>query len=176
MINNEALVELAKYCARTCHVLKDVTRGRDTDSLNGPSDNVLEDLERYAHLAPFSPPTITSDIRIMRKIESMISERWNSVHGLREHHSDPTEECILAMRTELLEILRILSIHDSQFMEPMVSEPPQGGVVLGDAHAVGEIQQHVQRPISAEPSAPASMVVRYFFTSGYYSSLTTCPM
>ena len=51
MINDDALVELAGYCARTCHVLKDVTQERDADDLSGPSKKVIEDFGRYVNLA-----------------------------------------------------------------------------------------------------------------------------
>ena len=51
MINDGALVELAKYCARTCHVLKDVTQGRDTGSLSSPRKKAIEDLGKYVNLA-----------------------------------------------------------------------------------------------------------------------------
>ena len=47
MTNDDGLVELAGYCARTCLVLKDVTQGRDADGLSGPSKEAVEDLGRY---------------------------------------------------------------------------------------------------------------------------------
>ena len=47
MTNDDGLVELAGYCARTCHVLKDVTQGRDADGLSGPGKEAVEDLGRY---------------------------------------------------------------------------------------------------------------------------------
>ena len=46
MINDDALVELARYCARMCHALKDVTRGRDAGSLSGPSKRAIKGFER----------------------------------------------------------------------------------------------------------------------------------
>ena len=47
MTSDKALVELAGYCARTCHVLKDVIQGRDADGLSCPSKEAVEDLGRY---------------------------------------------------------------------------------------------------------------------------------
>ena len=46
MINDDALVELARSCARTCHMLKDVTKGMNAGSLSGPS-KTIEDFGRY---------------------------------------------------------------------------------------------------------------------------------
>ena len=46
MIEEEPFVELAKTCARACHMLKTATDGRDTDSLGGPSKRQIEDLGR----------------------------------------------------------------------------------------------------------------------------------
>ena len=56
MIDDDALVELAKDCARMCHVLKGVTQGRDLNSLSGPSKRAVEDLRRYANPANSSIP------------------------------------------------------------------------------------------------------------------------
>ena len=112
---------------------------------------------------------------MMRNIESMIIECRRGAHDLREHYPGPAEECLIARRTELLEMIRILSVHDCRFTGPAVSELPQENVVQGDAHAVGETQQHVQRTIDTETSALASMAVRYYiYISAYHPSLTTC--
>ena len=46
MSNDDSLVELAKYCAQTCHVLKRAIQGSDTDSLSDPSKKAIEDFER----------------------------------------------------------------------------------------------------------------------------------
>ena len=51
-INDGALMELAGYCARTCHVLKDATLGRGADDLSDPSKKAIEDFGRYVDLAP----------------------------------------------------------------------------------------------------------------------------
>jgi len=58
MINDDALMEPAKYCARTCHVLKDVIQERDVDSLSGPSKKAIEDLGRYVNPAH---PSVNDD-------------------------------------------------------------------------------------------------------------------
>lgn len=60
MINDDALVELAGYCARTCHVLKEVTQGRGTDGLSCPSEEAIEDLRRYVDSAH---PSVGDDKR-----------------------------------------------------------------------------------------------------------------
>jgi hypothetical protein len=60
MIDDDAFVELAKCCTRTCHVLKTATEGRSVDSLSGPSKKRIEDLGRCVDLANSSLPTITS--------------------------------------------------------------------------------------------------------------------
>ena len=113
MINDDALVELAKYCAKTCHVLKDATRGKDAGSLSGSSRKAMEDLRTYVDPAQHSISTITNDIRTMHDIESVVSERRND--GLRERHYDSTDEYLIRQRTELQEILRILDVCDCQF-------------------------------------------------------------
>jgi len=51
MINDDAFVELANYCARACRALGNVTQGRAIDSLSGPSKRAIEDLRRYANPA-----------------------------------------------------------------------------------------------------------------------------
>ena len=124
MINDVALVELVEYCTRACHVLKDVTRGRDADGLSGPSRKAIEDLGRYANPAHHSLSTIINDIRTVRNVESVVNERRNGVHDLREHHSDSTDEYLTKHRTELREILRILDVSDRRFAVPTISELP----------------------------------------------------
>ena len=52
MINEGALVESVKNCARMCHVLKGVTQGRGVDSLSGSSQKAIEDLRRYVSPGP----------------------------------------------------------------------------------------------------------------------------
>ena len=51
MINDDALVELARHCARACNVLGDVIQGRDVNGLSSTSKKALEDLGRYANPA-----------------------------------------------------------------------------------------------------------------------------
>jgi len=45
MIEEDSFVELAKLCARTCHVLNPVTEGKDVDNFSGPTKQI-EDLRR----------------------------------------------------------------------------------------------------------------------------------
>ena len=100
-------MELAKYCAEMCHVLKDVTQGVDASSLSGPRKKAIEDLGRYADLVYSSPLMITSDIRTMNNIRFTVSECQNCACDLRE-------ESLIAWRMELREVLRILDVSDSQ--------------------------------------------------------------
>ena len=46
VIDNDALVELAKYCVKACHVLKDVTQEMDANSLSSPSEKAINDFGR----------------------------------------------------------------------------------------------------------------------------------
>ena len=124
MIDDDALVELAKYCAKTCHVLKRVTQGRGADNLSGSSRKAIEDLRRYVNPAHCSLSTITNDIRITHNIEFVVSERWDGVHDLQERHSGSTDEYLITQRTGLQRILRILDVCDCQFTMPRISKPP----------------------------------------------------
>jgi len=47
MVDDDAFVELAKYCVRACYVLETATEGRDMDSLNGPTEEAIESSEKY---------------------------------------------------------------------------------------------------------------------------------
>ena len=115
MINDDALVELAKCCARTCHVLKDVTQGKDTNILSGSSRKAIEDLGRYVDPAHRSLSMMMSDIRTMRNIKSVVSERRNDIHDPQERHSGSANEFLVTQRKELRGILRILNVCDRQF-------------------------------------------------------------
>ena len=115
MINDDALVELARTCARTCHMLKNVTQGRDADSLSGSSAKAIEDFGRYVSPAHSSLSMITNGIRTIRNIESVVSECRNNAHDLRGRHTGSTEEWLTAWRTKLWEILGILDVRDSHF-------------------------------------------------------------
>ena len=117
MIYDDALAELPEYCAKTCHMLKDVIQERDADNLSGPSWKAIEDLGRYVDLLYHSLSTITNDIRTTCNIESVIRERRNSVHDLPECYPGSTGDYLIRQRTELWEILRILSVRDHQLTE-----------------------------------------------------------
>ena len=58
---------------------------------------------------------MTSDIRTIRNIESMVGERHGGAHDSRELHAGSTEEWLIAQRTNLWEILRLLDVRDSRF-------------------------------------------------------------
>jgi len=51
MIDDVALVELAKYCVRACHVLESATERRGVDSLSEPVKTAVESLKEYVHPA-----------------------------------------------------------------------------------------------------------------------------
>jgi len=46
-VGDDEFVELAKYCVRACHVLRTATEGWGMDSLNGPTEEAIENLEKY---------------------------------------------------------------------------------------------------------------------------------
>ena len=96
-------------------MLNDATHGRDVDSSSGSSKKAIEDLGRYVDLAHSSLPTITSSIRTMRDIESMVNERRNCAHDLGECHSDSAKDYLITWKTELLETLRILDVCGGHF-------------------------------------------------------------
>ena len=89
-----------------------MTQGEDAGSLSGPRKKAIEDLGRYADLVYSSPLMITSDIRTIDNIRSVVSECQNCAYDLRE-------ESLIAWRTELCEMLRILEVSDSQFTVPL---------------------------------------------------------
>ena len=145
-------------------MLKEVTQGRDVDSLSGPSRKAIEDLERYVDLLHHSLSTITNDIRTMRNIESVVSERRDGVHGLPECHPGFTDDYLIRRRTELQKILRILDVRDRQFTSPTISKLPQRDVAPDDGHAVSEIEEHVQRSTDTETLTDVSTLVRRFLS------------
>jgi hypothetical protein len=118
MIDDDAYVELAKFCTGACHVLKTATGGRDVGSLSGPSKEQIEDLGRCVDPAKPSPLTIISDIRTVRHIESVARERANCARDLREYHPGPTKECLVAWRAEIREILGFFDVRGYHLTVP----------------------------------------------------------
>ena len=114
-------MELAKDCVRVCHVLKSVIEGMDADNLSGPSKKRVEDLGRCVNTAQPSPLSVTSSVRIVCNIESVVSERVDHPHDLRERHLDSTEERLITSRTEMWEILRVFDVCGSHLTAPAVS-------------------------------------------------------
>ena len=47
MVGDDEFVELAKYCVRVCHVLRTATEGWGMDSLKRPTEEAIENLEKY---------------------------------------------------------------------------------------------------------------------------------
>ena len=155
MIEEDLVVELTNACVRTCHALKTTTEGMDEDNLSGPSKKQIEGLAGCVDPAQLSPLTITSYIRTVRHIESAVRERANPTRDLWERRPRFVNECIIAWQAELLEILSVFEVRSCQLTIPTISQPPQGGVL-----EASEIKQHVQRSADAEPSVPASVMVR----------------
>ena len=124
MIEEDSFVELAKTCTRTCHVLKTVSDGKDVGSLNGPSEEQIEDLGRCVD--PTQPPllAITDDTRTVRHIESAVRECANCTRDSRESYPKSTNGCVVSWRTELLEKLRALDVCGFRFMLPTAFKPP----------------------------------------------------
>lgn len=88
----------------------------------------IEDLERCVDTAQPSLLTITNDIRVICHIQSIVSERANRAIDLRGHRSGSTEECLIAPRTEMLEMLRVFDVCGFQLTITAVSNIPQGGL------------------------------------------------
>lgn len=107
-----------------------------------------------------SLPTITNNIRIVRHIESVVSEWVNYPGDLWEHHTGPTDEYLIAWRTEML---RVLNVRGSQLTVTTVSNPPQGGHERGGA-LNSEIGQHVRGSVPAILTAPASALSHFMLT------------
>ena len=120
-------MELARDCVRACHVLKTMTEGKDADNLSGLSQRraeQIEDLGRCVNPDRLSLLKITSDTRIVRHIESVVSERAKCGHGSLEHHPEPTKECLIAWQMEMWEILRVFDVRGFQFIIATVSKLP----------------------------------------------------
>ena len=92
---DDSFAELAMDCVRMCHVLKAATEGRDVDGLSGPSSGQLEDLGRCVHWTQMPSLALTSGSRVVRHIESAVSERANCVHSSREYHPESTKQCLI---------------------------------------------------------------------------------
>jgi len=165
MIEEDSVEELTNACVKTCHALKAMTEGRDEDNLSGPIKKQVEDSARCVDPAPLSLPKITSDIRIVRHIESAVRERTNSTHDSREYHPWFTNECVTTWRAELLEILSVFDVRSCQLTIPTSSQPPQGHLAQGGASKL----KHVQRSVNTGPSVPASVMVRCCCSSPRYT-------
>ena len=145
-----------------CHALKTVAKGRDADNLSSSSKDQIEDLGRCVDPAqPTLALTITADVRIMRNIESAVSERANCARDLRGYHLGPTEECLIVWKMEMWETLRAFDVRRVQLTIPTISKPPQENLGRGGALEINEIKQHVNGSFGAEPPAPASDTVHF---------------
>jgi len=160
----DVLVELARECARTCHVLKTANKRNDVDRSSSSSTNRFEDLERCVDSANPSLPTVTGDIRIVCRIESAANERTECTRDLRVHHPGSTKGRLIAWCTGMREILGSFDVRDPRFTVHMPSKPPRKVLGQGGAPGVSGANQHVHGlcgSTSAEHPAPASVIVRY---------------
>lgn len=160
MIKENSFAELARDCVRACHVLKTVTEGRDGDNLSGLSEKQIEDLGRCVTPDQFFLLKITSDNRVIRHIESVVSECSNWYGYRSQEYPGHIKQCLIAGRTEMRQILRTFDVRGFQPIVDTVSEPPQGDLGRGSVLVISEIGQHVGRFTDAEPPVPASVVVR----------------
>jgi len=170
-IKGDSFIELAETCSRKCHVLKGRAEGRDADDLGGLNLNkeIVEDLARCADAAQSSLLTITSYLRTVRDIESVISERVNCTLDLQEHHPGFTNECLIAWLAKVWEILGVLDVRASRFALHTPSKLPQEGLWRGGVLEANEIK-HVQGSVDAEPPASTLVVVRRFVASATLST------
>ena len=173
MVDEDLLVDVAKSCIRTCHALKIMAEGGGVDDLSGPSKQI-EELERCDNPAQFSLLTMTNGTRTVRHIESAVRKRADCAKDSREDHPVSTTECLMALRTEMLERLRAFDVCGFQLTARMTSQLPQGDLGKGSALKVDEIK-HVQRLVNVESSALASVAVCCcFVVSAPCSLLTVC--
>ena len=100
MVNEYSFVELARACVRACHVLKAVTEGRSADNLSSPSKKKIEDLGRCVDQVQRFLLPMTINIRIVRHVESMVSERASCCGDLPEDHPESTKERFIAWQME----------------------------------------------------------------------------
>jgi len=112
MIDDDALVGLAKYCIRACHTLRTATEGRNTDSLSRPVRKAIKDLKKYVHPTQSSLSIITSNIRIMRRIESKVGE---CAVGTSYHRPGSTGLYPALWEREIQKILVIFGVCDNRF-------------------------------------------------------------
>ena len=158
-------MELAQDCARTCHVLRLATEGRVADNLSSPYRKRIEDLGRCVHPVQPALLTVTSDIRVIRQIESVVIERANRTCDSQGHHPESTEERLIALRREMREILRVFDVRGSWLTMVTLSELPQEELVQGGALEASEIGHHTHGSGRAEPPASTSAMVRFCFTA-----------
>ena len=145
-------------------MLKTVAERSDVDHSSGSSRRV-KDLGRCVNPTRPSLPTITDDIRIVRDIESGVRERASCARDLREYHPGSTEECLIAWRKEVLEILRAFDVRGPQVAISRFPKSPQGNLGPGGVLEVGDIEEHVRESVGAEPPVPASDMVHYGFAT-----------
>jgi len=110
MIDDLAFVELAKYCVRTCHVLKTATEKRGVGSLSEAMGKAIESLEKYVVPAHPSLQIITSNTRAMRCIESKVRECALDANYSQERHPDP-----ILWKMEIDGILGVLDVCGCHF-------------------------------------------------------------
>ena|SRR5579872_1995419 len=73
MLEEEPVVELSQLCSRSCHVLDAATRQKDVNNLSS-LERKIEDFTKVYQLVSLISLAITSNVRTVRDIESVIRE------------------------------------------------------------------------------------------------------
>ena len=120
MVEEDLFVELAEISGRTLHVLKHVAGQEATNLSNLGAE--LESFGRYPNLGLSSLVELTSDIRIVRAIESAIRVRAGRARDSHESQPGSAEEHAIVWRVELRELLGVFEVRDHQFTAPKISE------------------------------------------------------
>jgi len=114
MIDDVGFVELAKYCARACHVLKTATEGRSMDSLSGPMKEAIVGLEGYVDLAHPSLQIVTRNTRAMGYIESSVRECALDINYPQRFRPGSTESPVL-WKMKIQKILAVFDVRGCHF-------------------------------------------------------------
>jgi len=157
MTVEDPFVEPAKTCAKTRHVLKVATEGRDMDNLSGPSRKQTNGLGRCVEPTKPFMLKITNGARIVDHVGSVVSEHANYTSDLQDHHPGSTGECLMEGG-----MLRVSDVCVSRFTIPTVSQLSQGDLGQCGVLEASDTERHAYRSFD-EPPAPASELVRYFF-------------
>lgn len=166
-------VEVADDCTQTCRVLENMVRARSVEKdLNDCNRQRMKDLGGALALL-YHLLTITSDIRIVRRIKSVVSKyAHRAPANLRGHCPELASQCLAGFRTEMWGILRVLGVGHLRLMIPTVSKLSQRDLELGGGLEINEIIQQLYRPVDTEPPLPAPETARCYFATSTLLPLT----